>query len=167
MDNTSIDNFIIQLFWTRVVKTDGCWFYTRTHRNGYARVAILGYLTQAHQLSWMIANNRFIPKGMEVCHSCDNHACVRPDHLVLGTHTENMHDMWRKGRAKPHGRTNSRSLQTHCKRGHELSGDNLRFSSSGGRVCRACVQTLARKRRGVQHPQHPYEDMPRAQPLER
>lgn len=59
-----------------------------------------GYLTHgAHRLMWELANGP-IPEGMQVLHKCDTPACCEPDHLFLGTQSENMADRFRKGRTR-------------------------------------------------------------------
>ncbi len=56
-----------------------------------------GSAQYAHRISWTIANG-LIADGMYVLHKCDNPPCVRPDHLFIGSHAENMSDMVSKGR---------------------------------------------------------------------
>ncbi len=90
-------------FWAKVNKTDRCWLWTAATLTdgGYGTMTVRrGGRTvskRAHRLSWELHFGE-IPPGMEVCHRCDNPLCIRPDHLFLGTHTDNMRDMARKGR---------------------------------------------------------------------
>lgn len=57
---------------------------------------------KAHRVAWELAYDP-IPNGLLVCHTCDNLACVRPDHLFLGTQHDNMKDAYDKGRLFPVG----------------------------------------------------------------
>lgn len=52
---------------------------------------------EVHRIAYMIWKGE-IPKGMHICHTCDNRACYNPDHLWLGTPKDNIHDMINKGR---------------------------------------------------------------------
>jgi hypothetical protein len=88
-------------FWFSVLKSEGCWEWQgcRNVEGGYGVIRFGKHLL-THRVSWELHNGQ-IPDGLCVLHHCDNPACVRPDHLFLGTHQENMDDKSRKGRNSP------------------------------------------------------------------
>jgi hypothetical protein len=83
--------------------SDGCWIWTgNKQKDGYGVIGLKdGRRILAHRASWFIHSGE-IP-SLCVLHKCDNPACVRFDHLFLGTRADNVHDMESKGRARKRG----------------------------------------------------------------
>lgn len=92
-------------FWACVEKTDTCWFWRGGICNGYGQIAVgssPALRFRSHRLSW-IWHFGDIPAGKEVAHTCNQPACVRPAHLELLTHHENMRYAGQQGRMRgPH-----------------------------------------------------------------
>jgi len=88
-----------ETFDDRVLKGPGCWLWLGAlNELGYGRATWKGKTQLAHRVAWMRAAGEEIPRGLLVLHACDTPACVRPDHLRLGTHAENAADKMARGR---------------------------------------------------------------------
>jgi len=86
-------------FWNKVEKTDSCWNWTACkNKNGYGMFNVNGKIWLAHR--WIMHEQGHTIDKLEVCHTCDNPACVSPDHLFVGTHKQNMKDLKDKKRSR-------------------------------------------------------------------
>jgi hypothetical protein len=123
---------VSERFWSKVDKSGDCWTWTASHRaDGYGLVSVNGRFERAHRVALALTGID-VPEKMEVCHRCDNPSCVRPDHLFIGTHAENMRDMMSKDRFSWPQR------QIYCLRGIHLLAKSAKIDVRGERYCYPC-----------------------------
>jgi HNH endonuclease len=84
---------IDEQFWSRVQKTDTCWFWVGTVNKGYGQFSIGSFSetrrrVRAHRWLWERLFGP-IPTGLQIDHLCANRHCVRPDHLEVVTNQVN------------------------------------------------------------------------------
>jgi hypothetical protein len=135
-------------FWKRVSLSDPdtCWLWTGTTvTGGYGRFSHLENGTRTNILAHRFSYEHHvgpIPEGLTVHHICRNPSCVNPRHLRALTLRDNV--------LSGDGRVARQARQTHCLRGHPLSGDNLYIDHAGKRQCRECMRIRQRSRRAYE-----------------
>lgn len=80
------------------VKGDCLQWINGLDKDGYGIFYANGKTYKAHRVAYSLSKGD--PAGMCVCHSCDNPSCVNPNHLFLGTISDNNKDRHSKGRSK-------------------------------------------------------------------
>ena len=111
------------------VSASGCWEWNK-HRDshGYGRIGP-GKLAHRFFYEKLVGS---IPDGESVCHSCDNPPCVNPNHLWLGSISDNIQDCVSKGRHR-------NASKTSCPKGHAYTPENTYSPTNrNARYCRTC-----------------------------
>ena len=122
----------IERFWSNVRKSGNCLIWTAAKSyNGYGRYRFNGKNWRAHRLVFIL-NNKKIPAGMYVDHTCRKRDCVNIKHLRLVTPKQNVIE---NSIAVP--AINAKKKK--CHKGHLFSKANTRVYKSG-RYCKKCAQ---------------------------
>ena len=126
-------------FWKKVDVRgkDDCWDWTGANVKGRGQMQAGDKRKLAPRISWYLEHGEWPPEDKQVCHSCDNPACVNPAHLWLGTNQEN-------AQAASDSGLLWQNKVTHCPKGHPYEGDNL-ITTKKGRACRECSKEFVRK----------------------
>lgn len=116
---------------------NGCWVFTGARSaGGYGFLRVAGKNLYTHRVAYEEIRAK-IPDGLHLDHLCRNRSCINPWHLEPVTPRINTlrGDTFQARNA----------AKTHCIRGHELAGDNLRTDPTGRRICRECKRIQGRR----------------------
>lgn len=98
-------------FWPHVQKGEGCWLWTAgVNSSNYGVIKDGGHVLMAHRVAAELSGNVLGPDEV-VRHLCNTSRCVRPDHLEIGTHADNVADRVAAGRSAK-GEQNGRAKLT-------------------------------------------------------
>lgn len=82
----------------RIDEQTGCWIWLgATLPNGYPSMRKNKIHILAYRYSYELKYGQ-IPLGMNACHKCDTPMCVNPDHIFIGSQSDNIRDMVLKKR---------------------------------------------------------------------
>jgi hypothetical protein len=129
-------------FWLHFKKTKGCWLWTGNTIKKYGVLKSRNKWVLAHRISWAVHNGP-IPQGLCVLHKCDQPACVRPSHLFLGTRRDNVLDMNRKGRRRPHAKLTADDVRA-IRREHAMGSQQIMLAMVYG-VSTACISLVVNR----------------------
>lgn len=113
----------------------GCWLWMGTVNGagygGIGRGGREGGWIGAHVAAWECAHGE-VPKGLHVCHHCDNKLCVNPAHLYVATTQKNTADAKARGRFKRGtARRNARFTDDDVRDIRDLSSMGVSYNALG------------------------------------
>lgn len=149
---TSFDEIIEKLKQKTTIDSNNCWIYNGAdYGEGYTQITFNYNQIYVHRLSAHIYHSLDLNSKLQANHKpeCKNRKCWNPDHIYVGTQSENMNDRFltRTNQIGIFGKALMEKNQTHCKHGHEFTPENTRIYK-GKRNCKLCnkIRDTARVR---------------------
>jgi hypothetical protein len=131
---TPADRALLVRFWSKVDTSGDCWLWLPAP-GSHAYGRFVKHKTE-HVYAHRFAAERYLPDfdpALHVCHKCDVPRCVRPDHLFMGSRSDNLQDASHKGRLAGQDRDT-------CAHGHPFDF----IDGDGRRRCRTCRRKASR-----------------------
>jgi HNH endonuclease len=132
------------------VEGDGCWLWPGAHaRHEYGLIACGAQgMVRVHRVVYELTYGP-IPAGAFVCHRCDHRACLRPDHLFLGSRVESVANRCAKGhpaRGARQGRAKLTAMDVHQIRALVATGATQQTIARQFAVCHQTIHDIKSRR---------------------
>jgi hypothetical protein len=119
---------LVERFWDKVVKTDGCWYWIgKSDERGYGRIRAGKVSPMAHHILYYLKTGEWVPFGYEADHTCKEPSCVRLGHGHVEIIPEKEH-------AKRTALTHRNRNKKECDYGHS----RWAIRKNGTRYCMDC-----------------------------
>ena len=104
---------------------------------GYGNSSVRGYSNKAHRAVYQLLIGP-IPLNLHLHHTCENRACVNPEHLeLIDPRAHNvLHNNF----------SIINEAKTCCPKGHEFTPENTRYTKKGWRHCIICNREYDKQR---------------------
>jgi hypothetical protein len=66
---------------------------------GYPKISFAGQARLLHRIIFSLYEDNNINSSIIIRHTCDNTQCINPEHLIKGTHQDNVDDRVLRGRS--------------------------------------------------------------------
>lgn len=137
----------LENLFSNTIRFNECRLRLNPHGSGYTYMNVSGAKYPAHRIVATARLGRSF-RGKVVDHLCRNRSCIRPSHLEVVEHSENM----RRGTIYEN---HPYAKKTHCINGHPFDNKNTysyarvsgKYAGNMRRICRTCRAIKERERR--------------------
>ncbi len=100
--------------WSVGEPMSGCYLWVGALANGYACLRVGGRTRKVTRLLMSAIKGQPLHEDEHVLHNCDVASCVNPAHLKIGTHQQNMTEVWERLRPRRKGEGVGRAKLTYA-----------------------------------------------------
>jgi hypothetical protein len=124
---------------------NGCIEWQRTKvAAGYGQIWLRGKMILVHREMTSLVYGQ--PKDRQMAlHSCDNPSCINPDHLSWGSHSQNMKEMYSRGRAP------ERKIHSHRKLTYKIAEIIRAKYASGNETYNSLAATYGISNKAIEY----------------
>lgn len=147
MERNSLEDFIARLLKDRIICSNGCWTTNSNmpYKDGYIRVSFNNKKYLIHRISAAYYHNLDLEDENKLSlhkDECPDRSCWNPEHIYVGSHSDNTRDFLRIGSKRG---TISRERKV-CPRGHSFNEENT-YHYKGTKRCKICIANAVKRYR--------------------